>query len=142
MATVVPNEGLDWYRDSSIGVNSTDNEIIYSVGVGDGSVAVSTTDTQLTNELYRGTTDDSSVSITAQSATGLFTAEITVSGGTEVPAGSDISELGVWARDPSIADGNVTDSDDTMVYHEVRTATNVSSGDNKTFTIEIDITES
>lgn len=144
MGTIVPDEGLEWYSEKGLDVNP--NEVVWSVGVGDGTTSVSSSDTQLDNELYRGTDDsnDNSVSIFTTSNLGQVQAEITVNGGTEVPADSDLTEFAIWAGDPNDFPDNSPsnggdDSKDTMIYREVRTAVTIASGDQKTFTIKYDI---
>jgi hypothetical protein len=140
MATNTPDEGNEWIVERSLGDSGVSNEEIYSIAVGSGSASLSDTDTQLDTEEYRANRDDSTVSIVDTSPQiGEIECKITVSGGTEVPANTDITELAVFARDPSIADGNVTDSDDTMIYREIRPAITLASGDRKTFAFTISI---
>lgn len=141
MTTIIPNEGLDWIANKAIEANGTEDEVMYSIAVGDGTSSPSSSDTQLDNELHRATTESSTVSIQKQSGVGEIDATVSVSGGTEVPAGTDITEFAIFARDPSINDGNVTESDDVLVYREVRSAVTVEAGDRKTFSIPYDITE-
>lgn len=143
MATRTPDEGLEWYADRSINSDNAENERIYDVAVGSGTAGLSDADTQLDQEEYRATVDDSSVAmIDTAGDPGEIELRITVSGGTEVPAGTTVTELGAWARDPSIADGSVTESDDKMVYREVRAGITLQSGDRKTFSFTISITNS
>jgi hypothetical protein len=140
MATITPDEGLEWLVEKSINDSNVTDERIYSVAVGTGNAALSPSDTQLDQEEHRSTVDDSIVSIEDTSpAVGELTFKITVSGGTEVPAGTSVTEFAVFARDPSINSGNVTDSDDTMLYRELRTGVSIESGDRKTFEFDINI---
>lgn len=140
MATITPDEGRNWYRDRALSTAATDDQVVYDVAVGTGSASLSTNDTQLDNEIYRGNPDDySNISVQSSSTVGRFVCRITVSGGTEVPADTDITELGVWARDPSIAEGSVTDGDDVLLYRELRGAVTIASGDRTTFEIRIDV---
>jgi len=141
MTTIIPDEALDWYRDKGIQDNDVTSEFVYDIGVGDGAQTVSNSDTQLNNEIYRTNDDNANGDVSAGSITGKYTAEISVTGGSEVSSGADITELGVWARDPSLAQSNVSDSDDAMIFHEGFSPVTVNSGQTKTFTIEINITD-
>jgi hypothetical protein len=139
MATITPDEGLDWFVEQSLDQNGTDSEKIYDVAVGTGTASLSPTDTQLDVEEHRSNSSDSIVSIVNTSAPGEIEVKITISGGTEVPAGTSITEVGVFARDPTIADGNVTDADDVLVYREKRPGITLVSGDRKTFALTIEM---
>lgn len=127
MASVVVDEGREWISEKVLD-NHVDGQF-YIVAVGDGTTSPSSSDTSLENELYRANSDDSNCSIQDTSNTGEIKCRITVSGGTEVPAGSDLSEFGVFASDGS-----------TLIYREVRdTAVTVQSGDRKTFEFTLDV---
>lgn len=139
MTTITPDEGLDWYRDIAVPANNARVKEVYDIAVGDGSASLSPSDSQLDNELYRGKKPDSNVNIIAKSATGVYEVSITISGGTEVAAGANITELGVWSRDPSIDENNVTDADDEMLYRELRPGVQLESGDRKTFKFTITV---
>ena len=140
MTSIIPDEGLDWYRNKGIQDNDVTNEFVYDIAVGDGSQTVSSTDTQLNNEVYRANEDGPNASIDAGNSTGKYLVEVSVTGGTEVPGGTSVTELGVWARDPSMNQSNVSDGDDKMIYHEAFSGKTVNNGETKTFTIELTIT--
>lgn len=95
-----------------------------TVAVGDGTSSPSKTDTGLDNELYSGDTSESIISITDTGTDGVYDVTITVSGGTEVPAGSSLTEVGLFT-----ADG-------TLVFRDVVAEALVESGDRVTRTIE------
>ena len=139
MATITPDEGLEWFVERALDESSASDERAYSIAVGSGTASLSSTDTQLDTEEYRGEDPDSNVTIRNTSSIGDIECKITISGGTEVPAGTEITELGVFARDPSISEGNVTESDDTLVYRELRPAITLASGDRKTFAFTISV---
>lgn len=149
MATVIPDEALEWFAEKSINDSSRTAEQIYDVGVGSGSAGVTSADTQLDVQEFRGNSSDSIITISDTSpAIGELQITITINGGTEVPADTEITELGVWARDPAQTDsdfenGNqiTNDADDTMIYRELRPGVILSSGDQKTFQFTIDITQ-
>lgn len=138
MATINPDEGLEWFAERALGVEGAENEKIYSIAVGSGTTAVDPNDTQLAQEEYRGQSIDSNVVFTDTSpAIGEIQCRITISGGTEVPADTSITEFGVFARDPSIDESNVTETDDTLIHREVRSGITLESGDRKTFEFNI-----
>lgn len=142
MASITPDEGLEWIAERVIPTSNTADEELYSIAVGSGTTAPAAGDTQLAVEEYRGIKPYSNISFEDTSpAIGEVQCRVTVSGGTEVPAGTDITELGVFARDPSISENNVTDSDDSLIYREVRdSAVTIASGDRKTFSFTISVT--
>lgn len=87
--TTVTDAGLNWYQDRSIGVETGQ---IDEVAVGSGSGSESATTGGLDNEVYRGSTQDTNVTFN-RTETGRLEATITIQGGTEVPAGTEISEM-------------------------------------------------
>lgn len=120
MASIITDEGRDWFRDKIF--NDESDEIPYIVAVGDGTSAVASSDTSLESELYRANNDDSNVTVAQTTNTGEFEFRITLSGGTEVPAGSDVSEFAV-----------ITDGTNEFLYREVRSSPiPLQSGDRKT----------
>lgn len=128
MASVIVDDGLEWVSQKIVGNNP--NETAYIIAVGDDNTAPSSSDTSLGNELYRADDDDSNTTIEATSNVGEIDFRITISGGTEVPAGSDVVEFGVF-----ISDGS------TLLYREVLdTAVTIESGNRSTFEFTIDIT--
>lgn len=123
MATIIPNVGLDWVANNS--VPSKEVPELQYVAVGTGTTAPAVDDTALESEIYRSDIANSNASITKSSSTGTVRVSITVSGGTEVPAGSDITELGVF-----------TESDD-LIYREVRNTITIKNGERITFEFTI-----
>lgn len=120
MASVVVDEGRNWFREKVF--NNKSDEKPYIVAVGDGTNSPTASDTSLQNELYRANDDDSNCTVAPTSNTGEFEFKITISGGTEVTAGSDITEFSV-----------ITDGTNEMLYREVRPSVTLNSGDRKTF---------
>lgn len=153
MATITPDEALDWYRNLAMDEgrsqsNQARDELPYDVAVGTGTAQLSSGNTQLDAQVHRNNITDSNVSISSTSNVGEFEAAITVTGGTEVPADTDITEIGVWARDPDLPQSDFTggsestnDSDDVMLYRETRPAITVPAGNRKTIRVTIVVTE-
>lgn len=141
MATITPDEGLEFTADRIIGAPEMEGWELWQVAVGTGSTSPQNTDTQLDVEEYRGDRDDSIVSIEDSSIDGRIIARITISGGTEVPAGTTITEFGLFAADSDNAPADDTaDADDRLLHREVRdSGVTIDSGDRKTFEITFDV---
>lgn len=120
MATVVPDEGLEWFSERAVG--EANGETAYIVAVGDGTGTVSSGNTSLSSELYRANDGDSNCTVEATASTGEIVAKITVSGTELNNLPQDITEFGLFASDGS-----------TLLYREVRSAVTIQSGDRKTF---------
>lgn len=120
MASVITDEGHNWLKDKV--VNQEAGEKMYIVAVGDGTASPTASDTSLANELYRANDDDSNCVVTSTSNVGEVQFRITLSGGTEVPAGSTITEFGVF-----------TSGTNELIYRETRSGVTMDSGDRKTF---------
>ena len=127
MTEEIVNDGLDWYRDKGLG-NRT-NEAIDTIKVGTGTNAPSSTDSSMQNEVHTSDTSNGNVTIKSTGSVGEYRAQISVSGGGEVPAGTDISEFGVFTNT------------DVMIKHEVRSAVTIESGDRKTFETIINLAD-
>jgi len=120
MASITPDDGRDWIANKLF--NNESDEYPYIVAVGDGTTLPASDDSSLGNEIYRANDDDSNCTVELTGNTGQYLGRITVSGGTEVPANSDISEIGLFSSDGT-----------TLLYRETRNAVTISSGDRKTF---------
>lgn len=122
MASTFTDDGEEWASeifDQNLGI----------IAVGTGSSSPTEGDTALDNEIYRASTSDSNVSIDVGAGVGEVVCQITVSGGTEVPAGTTITEFGLYSLD-----GN------DFLYREVPdTGTTVASGDRRTFEFELTV---
>lgn len=149
MVTIIPNEGLNWISEKTVDDSPAVDQKIYEIAVGTGTNtgAVTPTNTQLQTELFRANADNGVASISATSNIGEVECKVTVSGGTEIPAGTDVSEFGVWAIDPTDSTApyqngsEIIDANDVMLYHEVRAGVTIDSGDTKTFTIRFTVTD-
>lgn len=119
MSTIIPDEGLNWVANKSApGVTVSD---LQYVSIGTGTALPASDDTSLDNQIYQANIDDGGASIQRTSSTGTIRASITVSAGTEVPAGADITELGVLSGDFD------------LVYREVRDVITIDNGERVTF---------
>jgi len=142
MATLTPDEGLEFTADKLLDDPSVANWEMYQVAVGSGSANLDNNNTQLDNEEYRANKDDSNISIQDSSIDGRITVKITISGGTEVPAGTTITEFGIFAVDPTdtpLPTDGTTDSKDIILHRELRGGVTLSSGDRKTFEIPYEV---
>jgi hypothetical protein len=126
MPEIIPDDGLEWASQKLLDNNV--GEALYIVAVGDGTNSPSPGDTSLQSELYRADDDDSNCTVEPASGTGDIVARITVSGGNEVPADADITELGLFVSDGS-----------TLLYREVNDAVTVGSGERQTFEFEVQL---
>lgn len=122
MVYSVTDDGLDFFAE--VVTNSSFTDVIDTIAVGDGVSNPSTTDQSMQNKLYSADTSSSNIEVKRGQSTGVIVFDITVSGGTEVPAGSDITELGFKS----------TSGD--LLYRELRSnAETVNAGQTKTFEI-------
>lgn len=124
MGIIIPDEGREWIADKTL-----DNEsgIIDEVAIGTGTSSVAATDTSMESQVYSATDSDPQVSITETGDVGVVECVITVTGGTEVSGGTEITEFGVFT------------STGEMVYHETAPAIPVGAGEDVEFTIPLDI---
>lgn len=121
---LVPDVGRNVMADILIGDSTT---TIDKMGVGTGSTSPSASDTSLDNQVYRASSSDSSVTIARTQNTGEFEATITVNGGTEVAAGTDITEFGVFT------------ANDVLVYRDTISALTVQAGETVSQTADVDV---
>lgn len=117
MVSVTPDSGLDFIENRILGETTA---TLNTIAVGTGTLSPSQNDTSLSNEVYNADSKNNNTIIESTSNTGEIRLVIQVTGGTEVPSETDISEIGVKA------------SDGTLVYREVRSSpVTVSSGETK-----------
>lgn len=114
--------GLDFFEGAII--DSTVTAVFDTVAVGTGTNSPSGNDTTLDNQVYQGDKSGTNVTIERGPGTGEIRTTIEITGGTEVPSGSDITEIGFF-----------TDVGD-LIYREVRsTSITVGSGESKVIEI-------
>lgn len=102
MATLT-DFGLEWGTDRWL--DNASGRLDY-IGVGSGSGAEANDATALANREYVAEYTNSNIEFVETGPGGEFEAIIRVKGGTEVPAGTELSEIGVYVGDPT-ADGNL-----------------------------------
>ena len=91
--TTVTNNGETWLRDMSLGTVSAP---IDTVVIGSGTDRESTEDTSLGQIEHRTTTENNNVSLVADpNDPRRVIVSVTISAGNEVPAGTEITEMGL-----------------------------------------------
>lgn len=124
MTDIIVNSGLKFFED--VLFDQLYTETLNTVAVGDGEVAPSKSDTSLTNNLYEANSAAANVTVSRGSGIGEMVFTIEVTGGTEVPAGAELTEVAVKS------------SDGQLVYYEVRsTAITVATGETKILEVRI-----
>jgi hypothetical protein len=116
--------GLDYIVN---GVFQKPDSRINTIAVGSGTTAPSVTDSSLESRVFEATDETSAVSFESGSDPGEYISRIAVQGGTEVPGGVGISELGIK-----------TDNGD-LVYRETRNTVTVETGSRIVFEFSVDI---
>lgn len=124
--TTVTDDGLEWWGDKSIDNVSTRLDAI-AVGTGTNEATGAST---LGSEAYRSNYTNSNVQFVETGATGEYEAIITVKGGTEVPAGTSITEVGVFAGGQG--------GGGTLVAIDEFSAITVENGHTEEFTVPVD----
>lgn len=124
--TLLTDDGREWYGDKAIDAVATRLE---SVAVGTGSGSEDPDSSTLANETYRNDISSANVEIVEVDAVGSLEASIEVTGGTEVPAGAKITELGVFA------DG--VNGGGTLVWIDEFAAVTVEGGHTEVFSVEL-----
>jgi hypothetical protein len=126
--TTVTEEGTTYLLDR---ITSNTRPITH-IAIGTGSNETGTA-TQLGNLLYSG--DDSLPNVRfVQPNTDTLEAVITVTGGVQVAAGTEISEVGVFSGDPE--DSTV---DETLVFIDGFSSVQVDPGHTEEFTVPLDV---
>lgn len=93
--TTTTDQGLDWYADKARGVVTDDLDTI-ALGTGTGNE--STTATSLANQVHQQDDSGSDVTFPDGDAAGEFEAVINITGGAEVPDGTEITEIAVFSN--------------------------------------------
>lgn len=123
--TTVTDNGIDYFQDRGIG---TANGPIDTVVLGTGSGSESETSSGVDSQAYSGTDSNGNITIESVSQTGRFEARVEIQGGTEVPGGTEITEMAIRAS----ADG-VCVAIDTFESVKVKT------GETEEFTMPVQI---
>lgn len=121
--TLLTDDGKDWYGTITNPTTSTDD--IASVAIGSGSGSENVSATSLGNREYIADYQDAPVDFIDGSALGEVTAVIEVTGGTEIPAGTTITEMAVLA--------GLSGSTSFFVYVDEFSGVTVQSGSTRSF---------
>lgn len=117
MVNVKPDEGRNFVEEATVDGIS---EVLDTVAVGTGDTAPTSSDTSLDAEVYSVADSNGNVTVEKTTNTGEIRFVVEVTGGTEVPAGTEIIELGALT------------TDDRLFYREVRSSPiTVGSGETK-----------
>ena len=120
--TTVPDNGLERIGDL------LKNDSSY-IAVGSGANE-STTASSLGNREYAAQSSNSNVEFIETGSTGEYEAIITIKGGTEVSAGTKISEIGVFNGDPAASGA--------LLFIDEFAGITVEAGHTEEFTVPID----
>lgn len=123
MAGTVTEDGTEVFAELGSGATSSGVE---AVALGEGTSDVSETDQSMESEVHR----EAPETIT-KTGNGEREYSITVTGGTEVPAGTDVSEFGLF--DTTTADSG------RMIYHEVEDPITVNDGVSQEFIVTLNL---
>lgn len=123
--TTTTDNGLDYLRDRAIGDASGP---IDTIVVGTGSGSESQTASSVDSNVYTGVSSDSNIEFEPVSQTGRLEAIITVKGGTEVPADTNITEMAIRAS-----------SDGVLVSIDNFDAVPVEGGHTEEFTMPVQV---
>lgn len=123
MAGTVTEDGTEVFADLGAGATTSGVE---AVAIGSGTSDVSETDKSMESEIHR----EAPETIT-KTGNGEREYSITVTGGTEVPSGSEISEFGLF--------DSTTANSGRMIYHEVELPITVNQGVAQEFIVTLDL---
>lgn len=129
--TTTTDDGLETAGDLMIGAVSGQ---IDALAIGSGTGSEGTGATSLNNEEYRAAVSNSNVELIETGQTGQSELIIRVKGGTEVPAGTPITEMGAFF--------NGAGGGGTLVYIDNFNAKTVEAGHTEEFTIPTDMDRS
>lgn len=126
MPSLKTEHGRDWTVERLL--NGDDEVELKYIAVGTGNTDPAEEDVELESEEYETTFDDSNANLyIVGDLPGTYRANITISGGVEVPADTEITEFGI------------KDENGDLVYREVRSGTTITSGERISFEIEIEV---
>lgn len=126
--TVLTDDGREYLDDYLYGRQTAP---IDTIAVGTGDEPESYENSTLANEVYRSDVTNSNVRFPSVPDTSSSTfASIDIRGGLEVPADSEITEVGVFIG-----------GEDVLVFRDVRSSVTVESGVEVTLRLRIDLEE-
>jgi hypothetical protein len=118
--------GKDHFANAAFGRTSAELE---TIAVGSGTTDPSVTDDSLKQRVFEASEQTSIVTLEKGDGIGEYVCRISIKGGTEVPGGTDITELGLKT------------SDGDLVYRETRTAVTVDTGSRIAFEFVVTVTD-
>lgn len=124
--TTVTDRALDWYQEQVLNIESGR---IDTLALGDGEDSESEDPSGLDNELFRADDSENTVTIELGDDQATVVGEIEVTGGTEVPSDTAVTELMLYS-----------DSDDVIVAIDNFPEVLIESGQTEQFEIATEIT--
>lgn len=121
--TTITDVGLEWKAGALVG----NHDAIDAVAVGSGTGNEGTDATSLANQEYKALTSSEDVVVQETNSLGQYEAIITVTGDQEVPAGTQISEIGVY--------GGAGSGEDVLVVIDEFADVEVEQGHTEEFTV-------
>jgi hypothetical protein len=128
--TTLTDVGLEAIADIILGLTSTR---IDTLAVGTATGTETTGATALGNEIFRANVSDTNISLVDSGPGGQTEASIVVKGGLDIPAGSQITEVGV------IENGAGGGGNNRLVFIDNVPAVTVNNGDSEQFTVPIQL---
>jgi hypothetical protein len=124
--TTTTDDGLEWASEVIVGDRA---EELNAIAVGTGTGNEGTGATSLANQVHKNDQTDADCTFKDLSATGELEAIITVTGGTEVTAGTTITEIAVF--------GGFNGGSDTLVVIDEFAGVTVEDGHTEEFTVPV-----
>lgn len=121
MSALIPDVGREY-------IATVLDDETFEIAVGSGTSTPTANDTALDNELYRAAETDPNVDVTNTSTAGELKFSIAISGGTEVAAGTDITEFGAFGQSGE------------LLYRDTTSTTTVAAGEHISFTFTVTVT--
>jgi hypothetical protein len=126
--TTLTDVGLEAIGDILLGLTQSR---IDSLAIGTATGTETQTATALGNEVFRANVSETNISLVDSGPGGQLEASIVVKGGLDIPAGTSVSEVGVFSGG---AGGG-----GRLVYIDELPSVTVQLGDSEQFTVPIDI---
>jgi hypothetical protein len=126
--TTLTDVGLEAIADIVLGLTNTRIDTL-AVGTATGTETAGAT--SLGNEIFRANVSDTNISLVDSGPGGQTEASIVVKGGLDIPAGSQITEVGVF-EDGAGGGGRICFIDNIP-------SVTVNNGDSEQFTVPIDV---
>lgn len=128
--TTTTDDGREWISEK---VQGNESDAIDTIALGTGTGNEGSGAQSLANEVHRAHRSNSDVTFPEGNNPGEFEAVINITGGAEVPDGTEITEIGVFAGGE--------DGSDTLIVIDEFSKVTVDQGHTEEFYIPISITE-